>query len=56
MKRKTSSLLSFVIGFILIWGSIGAEECEAIPVHQFLIQTIIGFALMLGGVSLGLSL
>lgn len=56
MKRKTSSLLSFITGFILIWGSIGAVECDTIPVHQFLIQTIIGFALMLGGVSLGVSL
>ena len=54
MKKKTISILLIVIGIILMIGSIGAAECDTISIHQFLIQSLMGLIIMLGGAYIGI--
>lgn len=54
VKKKTISILLIVIGIILMIGSIGAAECDTISIHQFLIQSLMGLIIMLGGAYIGI--
>lgn len=53
MKKIMFSTTFFVIGFIFVFGSVGAIECNTIPFDQFIIQTCVGFVFMFGGIGLG---
>ena len=56
MKKKIFSTTFFVIGFIFVFGSVGAIECNTIPFDQFIIQTCVGFVFMFGGIAYGVSM
>ena len=47
------NIICFVIGFIFVFGSVGAIDCNTIPFDQFIIQTCVGFVFMFGGIALG---
>lgn len=40
-------MIIFIIGFLLVYGSVGAIECGTIDFFQFIIQNIIGMCCML---------
>lgn len=49
---KKICVLSVVIGYLCILGSVGAEELNQITTAQCNLQAIIGFAIMGGGIGL----
>lgn len=49
---KKICVISVVIGYLFVLGSVGAEELNHITAAQSNLQTIIGFAIMGGGIGL----